>query len=167
MKVRLKADVENEFLEKDTVYTVFAIYLNKKTELMIDIESFPSAPFAISSELVDVVDRRLSRYWVFGSPYDKKDTSKCIISFPEWANDKYFFQGIIEGKAASNIWINYKKLIELEYAFENKIKAIDLKENWIQCAICLDAWQVADDFLKNELVKCPSCDEVQLNPKVD
>ena len=166
MKIALRDDKESKYLERGVEYTVFAVYLKHPIEFMIQVDSLPSAPFLISSDDVDILDNRLSKFWVFGNVTQATINSNerpAILAFPEWVNDIGFYQNIIESTGGSgDIWREYKEKMELEFAPSDLVKtAIDLDNGWLQCVDCSDAWLPE---LIGEAVSCPSCSAIQRRP---
>jgi len=167
MKITLRKDKESKYLERGVEYTVFAVYLRQPVAFMIQVDSFPASPYYISLDDVEIVDNRLSMYWVFGSVIEATSTSNrqpAIISFPEWVDDVGFFENIVESKGGSgDIWRAYKEKMELEFAPPDLVKtATYLDKGWLQCADCSDAW--VPEFM-GEVVSCPSCLTLQRRPK--
>ena len=131
-------------------------------EFMVAVDAFPSSPLPVGSDDVDVVDFRLSQFWIFGGA--KNDNYSGIISFPEWANEESFFQNLIEGGEASEVWQKYREVLEMEYADSNLSNSAErLSDGWVQCFSCLNAWR---PDLRLENIKCPSCSRNQLNPLI-
>lgn len=167
MKIALRDGKESQYLVRGIQYTVFAVYLDRPIEFMIHVDSLPSAPFAISSDDVEIVDNRLSKFWVFGSVAPATIDSNerpAILAFPEWVNDVGFYENIIESKGGSgDIWREYREKLEFEFAPLNLVKtAIDLSNGWLQCVDCSDAWVPP---LEGEVVRCPSCSTMQRRPE--
>jgi hypothetical protein len=168
MRITLHGDNESEYLVRGVEYTVFALYLEQPIEFMIQVDSLPAAPYSISSDDVDIVDNRLSRFWVFGNAVQATKVSNArpaILAFPEWVNDVGFFQKIVEGEGgAGDIWREYKEKMELEFASSDLVKtAILLDNGWLQCVNCSNAWT---PDLNGEVVSCPSCSTKQKRPLV-
>lgn len=102
-------------LEKDT-YLVYAFYLRKTMGAMIQIESLPSAPHFVPISEFTVVDQRISRYWVF--PLCLNSVSEHqVISFAEWSNTDFFYDDVVNGYDAADIWRRYKQVMDLELAY--------------------------------------------------
>ncbi len=113
-----------------------------------------------------LIDNRLSRYWIFSLD---KDNNKQVpfLSFPEWAQDPYFYGELVEGNSMNNnalIFRKYKELMDLEFS-DSSISAIAQigDEEWLICPNCLEAWQSKSD--KDALVRCPKCFTVLNNPR--
>lgn len=167
MKIALRDDIDSEYLVRGIEYTVFAVYFKRPIGFMIQVDSLPSEPLLVSSEDVDVVDNRLSKFWVFGSLAPATIDSNerpAILAFPEWVNDVGFYENIVESKGGSGvIWREYREKMELEFAPSDLAKsAIDLGDGWLQCVDCSDAWVPP---YEGEVVYCPSCSTMQRRPE--
>lgn len=116
--------------------------------------------------LFDVVDGRLSRFWVFGLHQKGVRDGDSVFAFPEWAQDPHsFYDSLSSGESAAKlVYRNYRELMELEFAeiVENSV-AIVVGDGWLQCAQCSDAWQTT---AVGERVRCPKCGFVQGNPRL-
>lgn len=140
-------------------YTVFAIYLRLPIEFMVQVDSLPSEPIPVCYDDVEVVDNRLSNYWLFGDAISETNElmgRPAILAFSEWVNDIGFYQDIVDGKNnAGKIWREYRKKMELEFAPSRLVNsAVDLGDGWLQCMSCSDSWR--PDTV-GEVVCCPSC----------
>lgn len=163
MKIVLLNNSISDHLEHGREYIVYAIYITTKIEYMVMVDSYPSIPFSIDANDVSVVDNRLSRHWVFPDTKAEENvgsSNTLILSFPEWANDPYFFQHLVEGGDTGVIWRKYQEKMDLEFATSTlHIRAKILDSGWIQCESCLDAWQIHN---QDEVVVCPRCHTRQL-----
>lgn len=56
------------------------------------------------------------------------------------------------------------KLLKMLESPDSKIsiEAKDLKDNWLMCPICIDAWQTES---KAAMVMCPTCKSIMHNPR--
>lgn len=163
MKIKLRNDIKTKYVECETEYTVYAMYLDSPIELIIQVDSLPATPYSISLNDVDVIDNRLSKYWVISEAITASNLTQkrpAILSFPEWVNDIYFFENIVESKNnAGDIWRQYKGKMELEFASSNLTKeVIPLSDGWVECENCSNAWQPEQD---DEVVICPECSTIQ------
>ncbi len=158
MKLLKKKISVNKFLKAGVIYDVYAIYFSKKIEFMV-LSHVHSFPVSIDLDDVEVIDNRLSKSWVYGMP----ESDSVVLSFPDWANDSYFYQNLIEGKgSAGDIFRSYENKIECEYADPNlTLSASILKDNWVQCPKCMEGWEVRDYM---EVITCPKCESKLLNP---
>lgn len=155
MIIKLKKEVDSDFLLPDKMYVVFAIYISSSVDLMVLGEN-NSFPVSVSSSDVDIVDDRLSKYWVYGH-CDTGEWS-AVISFPEWAEDFFFYQNLVEGKrGAGQIFRKYENNIQNEFADPSIVRTAGmLKESWYQCPVCEEAWEYD---ASGEVIVCPSCKE--------
>jgi hypothetical protein len=159
MIVKPRKSKLSKYLVADNEYIVFSLYFANRIEIMVQAESLPSAPYRVDIDDVDVIDNRLSRYWLYGESILRTAETAGrppMLSFPEWINDIYFFENIVNSVGeAGSVWRKYREKMELEFAPPSlKRTAIVLKDNWVQCEVCAEAWQAnADD----EVAVCPSC----------
>lgn len=157
----MKKGVKSDLLRADKQYVVLAVYIGDKNDFMVLIDDF-SFPMAVSSEDVNILDYRLSKHWILGNVESEK--WMAILAIPEWANDKYFYQNLVEGSGkAGEIFRRYELKLKNEYA-DNAIKSSAklLKDDWYQCPICEETWQSHDS---GEVVVCQSCNARLLNPR--
>ena len=159
MRVRLPKDKESRYLINGIEYTVFAMYIGKPIEVMIQVDSLPAAPYCIRLDDVEIVDNRLSKFWVFGEEMPNKNNSMnrpAILAFPEWVKDVFFYENIVESKDNSgDIWREYRSKMEREFAPSYLVKSVTiLDDGWLQCVNCSNVWQSTFD---GEVVSCPSC----------
>lgn len=160
-------------IEEGKEYLVYAtsIYLDYIWYCICD-ESFIFYPMWNPSMLFEVTDNRLSRYWIFGlREADQGEDIKKVpfLSFPEWTNDIYFYEELIDGYGDdpnATIFNKYKELMDLEFP-DPSISDIALigDNEWLLCPQCIDAWQSKND--KDALVKCPKCQRIFNNPRYD
>jgi hypothetical protein len=158
-----------ELLKIGMMYDVFAIYLEDTVTYEILVDRLDDHTTEFPSFLFKVVDNRLSSFFVLGESGKRfssngKAENVPFISFPEWANDKTFYDRLIDGdREAQHIFNKYKNLLYLEYRHVNiDTKAIILQDNWVQCPICTEAWEL--DIPNIEMCQCPKCNTVLLNP---
>lgn len=166
MRIQLRDNKESEFLIKGVEYTVFAVYLDFPTGFMVQVDSLPAEPYLVGSDEVDVIDNRLSRYWVYGSAVPETNHSNerpAILAFSAWVDDVGFYENIVDSKGGSgDIWREYREKMELEFASASLNKtAIPLDHGWMQCVDCSDAWVPSSD---GEVICCPSCSALQRRP---
>lgn len=141
-------------------YVWFCIYLDED-----DIY-----PRWMPSMLFELTDSCLSRYWIFGlrEAYEGAGVKKVpFLSFPEWTNDLYFYEDLIDecyDEPNTVIVTKYKELMYLEFP-DPSITAIAQigDEEWLMCQNCIDAWQSKND--RDALVKCPKCQTIYNNPR--
>ncbi|MEZ7276345.1 hypothetical protein [Pseudoalteromonas sp. 68 DY56-GL68] len=163
MRVKLRENKVSKIIRTDAAYNVYAVYISeKKTEFMVMTE-LHSFPMAIDRSDVDIIDNRISGAWVYGS--DNGSSKNVILSFPEWANDSYFYQNLVESNGdAGSIFRAYQHELEMEFADSDiSISAVILQDSWIQCPKCGEAWELNKG---GEAIECPKCDSKLLNPFV-
>lgn len=119
------------------------------------------------SSFFEVIDPRLSRYWIF-SCKKFKNYSKAhpIITFPEWAdNHPDFYDKLTDGEQKEVIiFKTYKELMDLEFPDSSISEAAQIGDNvWLICPLCMDAWQFSNE--EDALVRCPKCKHVLNNPR--
>lgn len=158
-----------ELLKVGKMYDVYGLYLGDTVAYEILVDDFDSHTTEFPSFLFKVVDNRLSSFFVLGESgkrFGKNGESKNFpfISFPEWANDKSFFDRLFEGdRGCQDIFDKYRKLISLEYRHVGiDTEAIILQDNWVQCPVCTEPWDLEMPNL--EMCKCPKCSSILLNP---
>lgn len=144
---------------------VFTIRFGNLIEYGLDLEPEGSLPIFYQSELFEVVDDRLSKYWVYSSLNfnhpTKTGNRNVMLTFPEWAHNANFFDLLVNSDEGSwKTWRNYKSLMEVEFATPDIVhKAENVGEGWVLCAECSNGWKTDDN--NNEIIKCPSCGLVQ------
>jgi hypothetical protein len=145
-------------------YPVIAIYFfTPQLQFMIDAEGFPSAPTAIDEANIQIVDRRVSRHWLFSPGVEKSSWSMGrvpMMAFREWSEDGAFFEKLVNGEAeAQKVWARTKTLMNLEFAAPNMRRvARDVGNGLLLCDSCSE---VLTAPLIDELVSCPKCFVVQ------
>jgi hypothetical protein len=169
---------ENPFLILKE-YNVYAMEIwNDKPVYYVCDHEFgflpPFIPAKIPCSFCEIIDDRLSRYWVF---WYNKNLKVAMWAFPEWAGgwecinepDEYvnegFYDRMMNGKQSDiKIFDVYKEAIDMEYPnhlVSERAKILD--EEWLQCPFCLDAWKSVNAM--NAMVKCPSCQYVAHHPR--
>lgn len=148
-------------------YTVYAIEENKnQIWFCICDESYFLYPMWRPYPLFEIVDNKLSRYWIFALD-SSTEKATPIISFPEWANDPYFYGELVEGGPIDPNAVCFKKyreLMDLEFsdaAVSEKAQIGD--QDWLICPLCIDGWECANT--RDAMVKCPKCRKVMHNPR--
>ena len=160
MIIQLKQGVKSDLLRADKQYVVLAVYIGEKNDFMVLGDDF-SFPIAVPSEDVNIIDNRLSKHWILGNVESEK--WMAILAIPEWANDKYFYQNLVEGNGkAGEIFRLYERRLKNEYADVGiQLSAKLLKDDWYQCPICEETWQSRDS---GEVLVCHGCNARLLNP---
>jgi len=149
----------------DKQYVVYALseyYQN--TWYCICDETYTYHPMWIPQQFFQVVDNRISRYWVFSFKEDL-DKNRFFFGFSEWANQLNFYDNLTDGEQQEvQIFKSYKELMDLEFPDSFIAETAEIIDNeWLICHECLDAWQYNDD--RDALVKCPKCLKILNNPR--
>jgi len=149
----------------DKQYIVYALseyYQN--TWYCICDESYTYHPMWIPQQFFQLVDNRISRYWVFSFKEDL-DKNRFFFGFPEWAIQLDFYDNLTDGEQQEvQIFKSYKELMDLEFPDSSIPETAQTGDNeWLICPTCLDAWQYNDD--RDALVKCPKCLKILNNPR--
>jgi hypothetical protein len=169
MKVRCTSNTRSEgsnyqFLEAGECYTVYGMAVDQGEVLYYICErENASFPIARPAHLFEIIDNRLSRYWVFGVIESHKKYPSW--SFPEWINEPYFQDKITDWETREvNIFKSYKELMDMEFPDSaiSEIAQVGDAE-WLICPSCLNPWQYSDD--RDALVKCPQCKKIMNNPR--
>ena len=117
------------------------------------------------SPLFEVLDGRLSKYWVFSfiCGEDAK-TSRSIIAFPKWSNDPDFEMRFKKGDStAVELFKIYKNLIDLEYPDDAIYKLAQIVDD--ECLLCNDCKTTWRSKGLEGMVSCPMCAIVMHNPR--
>lgn len=129
-------------------------------------EAYSYYPIWNPSPLFEVVDGKISKYWIYSFKRGKNlDETNVVMAFPEWARDsEIFYDKLSDGEENEvNIFKKYKILMDLEFPDESiKEQASIIENDWIMCPVCSDAWQVS---CIPAMVECPSCKKILHNPK--
>ncbi len=146
-----------------TVYdmTIFSGYL----WYYISDETGTSWPHWNPSPLFEVVEGRLSKYWVYS--FDKGIDQRSTIvrlAYPEWANNPYYLDALTDGDDEEvAIYELYKEKMDLEFPNPSVMeKAEILDSKWLMCPPCIDAWESVST---DGMVRCPKCNHLLHNPR--
>ena len=154
-------------VEKEKEYIVYAVwvYLDYIWYCICN-RTNAFYPFWIPSMLFEIIDHRLSRYWIFG--IDEDNNKKVpFLSFPEWVNDSNFYEDLVDGTSNdknASIFKKYKELMSLEFPDSSISETAQVGDDgWLICPQCIDAWQ--SEIKIDALVKCPKCETIFNNPR--
>jgi len=102
-------------------YVVYGIVIrNNSVWYYIADDNFFGSEFPVwyPAELFKIVDNKISTTWILGlreNDSDKKEL-KLFLSFPNWVNDKYFYDSLVnKEKEAVELFMRYKKIMDEEY----------------------------------------------------
>lgn len=122
MIVQRKADAvgpDSSLLRSGQRYTVFAILLSSPShQFLVYEEQAFSFPIFVSSEVIDLVDARLSGHLHYSPllPGTEQYSSRAaLLAFQEMAQDRLFYQKLVEGNEDVNrVWQRMKRLMDME-----------------------------------------------------
>lgn len=149
------------------LYTVFSVFefMDSVWYAVCD-EFFNGYPSIYPYTLFELVDSRVSRHWhvSVNNINDAKPTLE--LSFPEWLDDPFFYNSLIDGESKSvQIFSDYKLLMDLEFGDSSiSLSAEALDSAWVLCPSCHDAWECSNTV--DELIKCVNCKEIVKNPRI-
>lgn len=156
--------MDNERELADRQFTVCGmVYSRGSLWFIVDFRS----PYSLPAMFCDVVDSRISRYFVFRQGMVRTGPDQMHVryewGFPELVNDDTFYARTVDGDpTAIKIFKRYKRLLNYEYpdpAVEEK--GIFLQERWVQCPKCWDAWE---ETFGLGMAQCPKCKTIVHNP---
>lgn len=157
-------DSEYEFLDIGKEYTVYGmIIINCEVWYYICERKHNRFPLPRPSNLFEIIDNRLSRYWIYGIVEGFKKYP--VWMFPEWINETYFEDSLTDGEEREVAIFNfYKELMDLEFPDSSITETAQIGDNeWLICPTCIDAWQSSNT--EDALVKCPKCQKIFNNPR--
>ena len=164
--VETKFNTHETRLVVEKNYVVYAMILNSGyIWYFLEDEDKLYYPFAYPAPFFKVLNGNLSRYWIYSTEIGKdKNSSRTIWTYPEWANDPYFYNQLTDGKReALEVFKKYKELMDIEFPLPSIPEAASaLDEEWLMCHFCLDAWQSTS---KDGMVICPKCKRMMHNPR--
>lgn len=122
-------------------------------------------PKIYPSDFFEVIDDRLSKYWIGTNEcyYPIKEKRiPSLISFKEIVEDKYFFENILDCKKYTcDIFRKYKKLMDIEFPDKFSPNATLISDIWVMCNFCDESWVVSSE---NGIIICPNCKKENNNP---
>lgn len=114
-----KEDIEFSLI-KDKEYIVYGIinYSGGLAYLICD-EDYMYYPMGNPAPLFDIIDNRLSLYWIFH--YDRENNVFEFV-FKEWVEDPYYYEKLIDGDAeAVSIFQRYKEAMDAEANIDQEV----------------------------------------------
>jgi hypothetical protein len=155
------------YIEERKEYIVYALsVIEGSIWYCICDKVYSFYPRWYSSIFFDVIDNRPSRFWIVGF---REENNKILpfLSFPEWANDPYFYGELIDGNSDDSeaiIFSKYKEFIDLEFSDSSISDIAQIGDDeWLICPQCMEAWQSTNN--KDALVRCPKCQTILNNPR--
>ena len=128
-------------------------------------EDYSYYPIWNPSPFFQILDGRLSRFWVYSYMKEENADQSVMIAFSKWANDSDFYEKLTDGdKKEIEIFKAYKELLDLEFPDFSITKIAQIGDaEWLICSTCIDAWENSND--RNAMVRCPKCQKVMHNPR--
>lgn len=150
------------------VYTVYALSSwNNIVLYFICDDNFTTVPTIIPAPFFEIIDHRMSRYWIFNSSHHTNSINYFINewAFPEWALDQFFYRRLSEWEIREEkIFAQYKVKMDLEFPDPRITETAGIGDrDWLMCPTCIDAWQWPSDL--DAQVICPKCGTVYKNPR--
>lgn len=149
-------------------YIVYAITVHEEyIWYYLCDDRYSSYPIWDPSLFFEVIDPRLSRYWVYS--FKKMEgylSAQLCISFPQWAlfHSEFYDKLTDWEKKEENIFKAYKNKMDLEFPDHTiSIMAQVGDLNWLICPLCLDAWESSAE--QDAMVICPYCHNIMHNPR--
>lgn len=122
----------------------------------------------VPSELFDVEDSKISRYWHYSiNIYPHSNLPHVIFGYDELANDLSHYSGLIDGDTtALSILSQYKAKMDLEFPDPEVTKVADAMRDdqtgwWYICPECIEGFQSQS---QDALLLCPKCETKLNNP---
>lgn len=103
------------FLTEGNEYLVYGVaFRDRQVWYYICDDYYTEYPRIHPSPLFTIVDGRLSRHWVIFTTVGHADHF-CLISFPEWARDHYFYDRLTNGNEKEvDMFRKMKELVDAE-----------------------------------------------------
>lgn len=155
---------EKFFLELEKEYTVLSIIV-KGEELWYFIidETANDYPNRYPAPLFEITDTRISRFWNFSIQKTGLFAKEILISFPEWIENKFFYDSLTNGDFdAVKKFLEIKKKLELEFPVKSiSDKAKRINDDWVECPNCFELFEADSNY---GLLECPNCKLISHNP---
>jgi hypothetical protein len=157
---------EYEFLEIGRTYVVYGMIIDHgELKYYICDEVHSSFPISRPFSLFEIIDRNLSRCWIFG--FVEGIEKFPSWNFREWIEEPYFQDNITDYEEREvSIFKYYKEFMDLEFPDTSISETAQIgNDQWLICPKCLDGWQNSEK--RFALVRCPSCQTILNNPRYD
>jgi hypothetical protein len=121
-------------------------------------------PFWNPSPLFEVIDGRLSKYWMYSfTKLERLNKFQAIWAYRQWAEEPYYYDLLTDGEEREfQLFKAYKELMDLEFPDPSiQDRASSLDSEWLMCNFCIDAWQTQSI---DGMVICPTCHRMLHNP---
>lgn len=157
MRVKFNSLQKNEelHLTVDRSYIVYGLkHIDGHVRFLL-VNDSNTYPNLFPSELFDIVDDRISKYWI-GYPHNVYSPSyvppDVVISFAE-AQRPFFFDNLLDDEeSASQRFKAMRRKMDLEFPDATLKTASIMEKNWIVCAYCEEVWESSS---ADGIVVCP------------
>jgi hypothetical protein len=152
-------------LHKDKSYVVYALTIRTGAiwYYVLD-DSGVSYPVWHPAPLFEILDARISRYWLFGSSDAGLRRGFALFAFAEWARDPWdYYDRLTDGESSAVATFNkFRDLMDLEFQDSlGTATAEDIGESWMLCPHCRTGWSSP---ARGESLRCPACKVTLRNP---
>lgn len=147
---------------KDYVVYALIVHLGDLWYYVLD-ERGVRYPTWYPAPLFEIIDRRLSRFWVIGT--EARDTQpQYVVAFPDWAERPIaYYDELTDGDDdALRLFMEFKELLDVEFESPTDA-AIEIDGEWLMCPLCHETWRAT---LSVATVKCPHCRSILQNPRL-
>jgi hypothetical protein len=156
------------YVEVDQEYIVYGMTIREGfIWYYLCDQAFTYFPRWKPSPFFEVIDPRISRYWIYS--YKKMDSylhAHPILTFPEWANNHPdYYDKLTDGRPYEvEVFHTYKEWMDLEFPDKSIFEYAEVGDKeWLICSQCIDPWQ--DSNPHNGMVRCPKCNKIMHNPR--
>ena len=159
-----KRESTYEFLEIGAIYTVYGMIINHGVLCYYICDRARDLfPIARPMHFFEIIDNRLSRFWVFG--IIEAFENYPVWMFSEWINEPYFQDNITDYEEREvAIFKSYKESMDLEFSDPSIQETAQIGDDkWLICPMCLDTWQSVN--YDGALVRCSNCQAILNNPR--
>lgn len=138
-------------------YVVYAMECADGTTLF----RVDSTSFAVPAALFDIIDSRVSAHWHVAQHSGRRDV--VLLGFPEYVNSLELVTGIIEARPkALAEFAAQCRVMDREFPVPGVAgRALALNDDWVQCSVCMDAWEPEANVA---MIDCPKCGTLLHNP---
>jgi len=128
-------------------------------------DNFTYYPALWSSLLFKLVDGTPSRFWRF-NPGICSNAGLIVyprLVLPNWAKSDDYYDRLTDGDENTVAdFRRFKQLMDFEFPLSSVEEShLALEENWLQCPICLNAWEAS---ITDGMSVCPQCKSISRNP---
>lgn len=148
------ADYGGETLRVGATSCVVAMLIDGFLDDTVEIITSDSIyPWPLS--FFAVIDGRISRYWEIGVR-ETHHGAFYVLGYPELVRDPMFLTELIDTSDGVALEVHRRWTIRLdrEFTLPELGAAPVLRDRWVQCPACADAWEVLDDA---GVIVCPTC----------